>query len=101
MTASQDFMKPFESMKSLMTAQAEAISKTVAQQQKAGEEMASFIKAEMDKAQVLKSPEDVLKFNVESGKAFFELLKSQGDAFNSIAEETRAAMMKEISTLGK
>ncbi len=97
MTASQDFMKPFESMKSLMSAQTEAISKTIAQQQKAGEELASFVKTEMEKAQALKSPEEVVKFNVESGKALFELLKSQGEAFGSIAEETRTTMMKEMS----
>jgi predicted DsbA family dithiol-disulfide isomerase len=96
-----DFMKPFETMKSLMTAQAEVISKTVSLQQKSGEELTSFIKSEMEKAQSLKSPEDVLKFNTESSAGLFELLKAQGEAYKAVAEDAQAAMMEEVSKLTK
>jgi len=97
----QDFMKPFESMKSLMTAQAEVISKTVSIQQKSGEELTTFFKEEMEKAQSLKTPEDVMKFNTDSTASLFELLKSQGEAFKGVAEDAQAAMMEEVSKLGK
>lgn len=97
----EDLMKPFESMKSLITAQADVISKTVSLQQKAGEELASYLKNEMEKVQTLKSPEDVLKFNTESTTGLFELLKGQGEAFKEVAEEAQSALMAEVTSFAK
>ena len=97
----EDLMKPFESVKALMTMQADVISKTVAQQQKATQMLAGFFQDEAKKAQELKSPEEMMQFNVETSKALFELLKSQGAEFTSIAEEARDSFMKEVGTYGK
>ncbi len=101
MTNNVDFQKPFEAVKSLMSIQAEAISKSVAQQQKSGEELTNFFKTEAEKAKELKSPEDVLQFNMAANQALFELLKAQGEAFTSIANEAREAALAEVSNLSK
>lgn len=96
----EDMMKPFESVKALMTMQADVISKTVAQQQKSAQTLAGFFQDEAKKAQELKSPEQLMQFNMDTSKALFELLQSQGAEFTSIAEEARDAFMKEVSTFG-
>ena len=101
MTNPVDFQKPFEAVKTLMTIQADAISKSVAQQQKTGEELTNFFKAEAEKAKELKTPEDVIAFNVEANKALFELLTAQGEAFTAIATEAREAAMAEVSNIAK
>jgi len=101
MNAPVDFQKPFETVKSLMEIQAEAITKSVEQQQKSGEELTSFFKAEAEKAKELKTPEDVLKFNMEANKALFELLKAQGEAFTVIAKNAREAAMNEVTNMAK
>lgn len=93
----EDLMKPFESVKALMTMQADVISKTVAQQQKAAQVLAGFFQDEAKKAQELKSPEALMQFNMDTSKALFELLKSQGAEFTAIAEDARDAFVKEIS----
>ncbi|WP_317928755.1 hypothetical protein [Halioxenophilus sp. WMMB6] len=97
----EDLMKPFESVKALMTMQADVISKTVAQQQKAAQMLAGFFQDEAKKAQGLKSPEELVQFNMDTSKALFELLKSQGAEFSTIAEEARDAFVKELGTYGK
>lgn len=99
MTNNIDFQKPFEAVKTLMTIQAEALTKSVEQQKKTGEELTSFFKAEAEKAKTLKTPEDVLKFNVDANKALFELLKGQGEAFTTIANSARDAAMAEVEKL--
>jgi len=101
MTANVDFQKPFEAVKSLMGLQAEAISKSVAQQQKTGEELSKFFQGEMEKAKILKTPEELIKFNVESNQALFELLKNQGEAFTAIATDAREAATEELMKLAK
>ncbi|MCO4757722.1 MAG: hypothetical protein KC477_06845 [Oceanospirillaceae bacterium] len=101
MTNNADFQKPFEAVKTLMTIQADAISKSVAQQQKSGEELTSFFKAEAEKAKELKTPEDVIKFNMDANKALFELMKAQGEAFTAIANSAREAAMSEVTNLSK
>ena len=101
MTMSVDFQKPFEAMQTLMNIQVAAITKSVEQQKKTGEELAAFFKVEVEKAKELKSPEDVIKFNVDTNKALFELLKGQGEAFTAIATEAREAATSEFSKLSK
>jgi len=94
-----DFQKPFEAVQTLMNIQVSAITKSVEQQKKTGEELAAFFKSEVEKARELKSPEDVISFNVEANKALFELMKSQGEAFTAIANEAREAATAEFSKL--
>ena len=101
MTNNADFQKPFEAVKTLMTIQADAISKSVAQQQKSGEELTNFFKAEAEKAKELKTPEDIIKFNIDANKALFELMKAQGEAFTAIANSAREAAMSEVASLTK
>lgn len=93
-----DIMKPFESMKALMTMQADVISKTVAQQQKSAQSLAGFFQEEAKKAQELKSPEQMMQFNMDTSKALFELLQSQGAEFSTIAENAREAFVKEVGS---
>ncbi|NVK44653.1 MAG: hypothetical protein HWE39_25775 [Oceanospirillaceae bacterium] len=94
-----DFQKPFEAVQSLMNIQVAAITKSVEQQKKTGEELAAFFKTEVEKARELKSPEDVISFNVEANKTLFELLKAQGEAFTAIANEAREAATAEFSKI--
>ncbi len=101
MNTNVDLQKPFEAVKSLMTIQAEAISKTVEQQKKSGEALAAFFKTEAEKAQSLKTPEDVIKYNIAANTALFELLKTQGDAFTAIANAAREAAMAEVEKMAK
>jgi len=101
MTNNADFQKPFEAVKTLMTIQADAISKSVAQQQKSGEELTNFFKAEAEKAKELKTPEDIIKFNMDANKALFEMMKAQGEAFTAIANSAREAAMSEVTNLSK
>mgnify|MGYP000002591023 CR=1 FL=1 len=101
MTNNVDFQKPFEAVQKLMNLQAEAVSKTIEQQQKSGTELTNFFKAEAEKAKNLKTPEDVVKFNIASNTALFELLKTQGEAFTTIATETREAAMSELQAMAK
>jgi len=101
MTPNVDFQKPFEAVQKLMNLQAEAVSKTFEQQQKSGKELTDFFKGEAEKAKGLKTPEDVVKFNIASNTALFELLKSQGEAFTGIANSTREAAMSELQAMTK
>ncbi|MCV6590907.1 MAG: hypothetical protein OIF57_18090 [Marinobacterium sp.] len=99
MSTNVDLQKPFEAVQKLMNLQAEAVSKTFEQQQKSGQQLTEFFKGEAEKARTLKTPEDVVKFNIASNTALFELLKSQGEAFTSIATETREAAMSELQSM--
>lgn len=97
--ANIDFQKPFEAAQTLMGLQTAAITKTVELQKKSGEDLASFFKSEVEKAKELKTPQDFVQFNVESNKALFELLKSQGEAFTALAKESGEEAMAEIQKL--
>lgn len=101
MTSNVDFQKSYDTIKSLMELQASAITKSIEQQKKSGEQLTAFFKEEAEKAKDVKSPEDLIKFNMEANKALFELLKSQGEAFTSIANETREAAMAELQAITK
>ncbi len=101
MTNNIDFQKPLEAMKTLMTLQASTINKSVELQKKSGEDLASFFKTEVEKAKELKTPEDIVKFNVDANKALFEILKAQGDAFTALATEASQNAMAEIQKLAK
>ncbi len=96
-----DFQKPVEAVKALMAMQAETITKSIELQKKSGEQLMSFFKSEAEKAKNLKSPEDVVKFNVDANTALFELMKSQGEAFAKLAEETRKAALAQFQNLTK
>ncbi len=98
---SADFQKPFEAMQSLMNIQIAAITKSAEQQKKTGEELAAFFKVEVEKAKGLKSPEELIKFNVDTNTALFELLKGQGTTFAAIATEAQEAAKAEFSKLSK
>ena len=94
-----DFQKPLQSAQALMGLQTAAITKTVELQKLAGEQLATFFKTEAEKAQSLKTPQDVVKFNVEANTALFELLKIQGEAFTSLAKESSEQAIAEIQQL--
>ncbi len=99
MTNTVDFQKSFDAVQSLMNLQAEAITKSIEQQKKTGEELTKFFQSEAEKAKDLKTPEELIKFNMEANKALFELLKEQGEAFTSIANNTREAAMEELKSI--
>jgi len=99
MNAKLDFQKSFNAVESLVNLQMGAISKAIELQKKTGEELAVFFKGEAEKAQALKTPDEVLAFNIESSKALFELLKTQGEAFTAVANETRIAATEEMTKL--
>jgi len=101
MTNTVDFQKSFDALQSLMNLQAAAITKSIEQQKKSGEQLTSFFQSEAEKAKDLKTPEELIKFNMEANKALFELLKGQGEAFTSIANETREAALTELQSIAK
>ncbi|WP_299198083.1 hypothetical protein [uncultured Amphritea sp.] len=94
-----DFKKPFESAQALMGLQTAALTKTVELQKKSAEELADFFKTEAEKAKELKTPEEFVKFNVESNKSLYELLKAQGEAFTALAKESGEETMAEIKKM--
>ena len=96
-----DFQKSFDAVQSLMNLQAAAITKSIEQQKVSGEQLTNFFKSEAEKAKDLKTPEELIKFNMDANKSLFELLKAQGEAFTSIANETREAAMPELQSITK
>ena len=96
-----DFQKSFDAVQSLMNLQAAAITKSIEQQKLSGEQLTNFFKSEAEKAKDLKTPEELIKFNMDANKSLFELLKAQGEAFTSIANETREAAMTELQSITK
>ncbi|WP_372599378.1 hypothetical protein [Amphritea sp.] len=94
-----DFKKPFESAQTLMGLQTSTITKTVELQKKSAEDLAAFFKTEAEKAKELKTPEEFVKFNVESNKALYELLKAQGEAFTELAKASGEETLAEIKKL--
>lgn len=96
-----DFQKSFDAVQSLMNLQAAAITKSIEQQKLSGEQLTEFFKSEAEKAKDLKTPEELIKFNMDANKSLFELLKAQGEAFTSIANETREAALTELQSITK
>lgn len=94
-----DLKKPFESAQALMGLQTTTVTKTVELQKKAAEELTEFFKAEAEKAKELKTPQDFIKFNLESNKALFELMKAQGEAFSALAKESSEETIAEMTKL--
>ncbi|WP_261841381.1 hypothetical protein [Aliamphritea ceti] len=101
MTNNIDFQASFDSVKSLMELQAQTISKSVELQKQSGEQLTAFFKQEAEKAQTLKTPEDVVKFNVEANTALFQLLKLQGEAFTSLATQAGESVMSQMTKAAK
>jgi hypothetical protein len=101
MTAKIDFQKPVEAVQSLMAMQAEAIAKSIELQKKSGEELMAFFQAEAEKAKGLKTPEDVVKFNVDANTRLFGLMKSQGEAFAALATSASQNAMAQFQKFGK
>lgn len=101
MNTNFDFQKPVEAVQALMAMQAEVIGKTIELQKKSGEELMAFFKAEGEKAKSLKTPEDVVKFNVNANTALFNLMKSQGEAFTALATAAGSTAMAPFKNLVK
>jgi hypothetical protein len=101
MTNNIDFQKPLEAVKTLMTLQSTAMNASVELQKKAGEDLASFFKGEVEKAKELKTPEEFIKFNVAANTALFEMLKAQGEAFTALATSASKDAMEEMQKIGK
>jgi hypothetical protein len=101
MTTNFDFQKPIEAVQALMAVQAETIGKSIELQKKAGEQLMSFFKTEAEKAKNLKTPEEVIKFNVDANTALFNLMKAQGEAFTALATEASSTAMAQFKKLGK
>jgi len=101
MTNNLDMQKPLEAMQALMSLQAQTITKSVELQKTSGEQLAAFFQGEAEKAKSLKTPEEMINFNVEANKGFYELLKTQGEAFTALATEAGQNAMDEIQKLAK
>ncbi len=95
-----DFQKPLEAVKDMFAMQAETINKTVELQQKTGQELLRFFQNEAEKAKALKTPEDILKFNVEANTALYNLIKNQSEAFTALATETSQKTMAQLQKMG-
>ena len=96
-----DFQKPIEAVQALMAMQAEVIGKTIELQKQSGEQLMAFFKAEAEKAKNLKTPEQVVKFNVDANTALFNLMKTQGEAFTALATGASSTAMAQFQAMGK
>ncbi|AOF81907.1 MULTISPECIES: hypothetical protein [unclassified Methyloversatilis] len=101
MTTKPDFQKPMEAVQTLMAIQAQTIAKSIELQKKSGEELMAFFQSEAQKAASLKTPEELIRFNVEANTALFKLLQAQGQTFTAFATEAGQAAMASFKGLGK
>ncbi|MBU0601742.1 MAG: hypothetical protein KKD25_04990 [Gammaproteobacteria bacterium] len=101
MTAKPDFKNPIEAVQTLMAMQAATISKSIELQKKSGEELMAFFQTEAQKVTQLKTPEELLRFNIEANTALFKLLKAQGEAFTAFATEAGTAAFSSFKGMGK
>jgi hypothetical protein len=101
MNTNFDFQKPLEAVQALMAMQADVIGKTIELQKKSGEQLMAFFKAEAEKAKNLKTPEELVKFNVDANTALFNLMKTQGEAFTALATGASSSVMGQFQKLGK
>lgn len=101
MTAKIDMKNPMEAAQGLMAVQADAISKSIELQKKSGEKLMAFFQAESEKAKGLKTPQELVQFNVDCNTALFNLMKQQGEALTALATEVSNATMAEFKKAGK
>lgn len=101
MTTKPDFQKPMEAVQTLMAIQAQTIAKSIELQKKSGEELMAFFQSEAQKAATLKTPEELIRFNVDANTALFKLLQAQGQTFTAFATEAGQAAMASFKGLGK
>ncbi|MDO9599981.1 MAG: hypothetical protein Q7J47_19880 [Azoarcus sp.] len=101
MSAKTDFQNPIEAVQALMAIQAQTIGKSIELQKKASEELMAFFKSEAEKATKLKSPEELVRFNVDANTALFKLLQAQGEAFTALATEVGQTAMAKFQNAGK
>jgi phosphoribosyl-dephospho-CoA transferase len=101
MTTKPDFQKPMEAVQTLMAIQAQTIAKSIELQKKSGEELMAFFQSEAQKAASLKTPEELIRFNVEANTALFKLLQAQGQTFTAFATEAGQAAMASFKGMGK
>ena len=101
MTTKPDFQKPMEAVQTLMAMQAQTIAKSIELQKKSGEELMAFFQTEAQKAASLKTPEELIRFNVDANTALFKLLQAQGQTFTAFATEAGQAAMASFKGLGK
>lgn len=95
MAVKSDFQNPIEAVQALMAMQAQTIGKSIELQKKASEELMAFFQTEAQKATKLKTPEELVRFNVDANTALFKLLQAQGEAFTALATEVgQTAMAK-------
>jgi phosphoribosyl-dephospho-CoA transferase len=101
MTTKPEFPNPIEAVQTLMNIQAQTIAKSIELQKKSGEELMAFFQAESKKAASLKSPEELIRFNLDANANLFKLLKAQGEAFTAFATEAGQAAMGSFKGFGK
>ncbi len=101
MSAKTDFQNPIEAVQALMAIQAQTIGKSIELQKKAGEELMAFFQTEAQKAAKLKTPEELVRFNVDANTALFKLLQAQGEAFTALATEVGQTAMAKFQAAGK
>jgi len=99
MASSIDFQKPLEMVKDMFAMQTETINRTFELQQQSGQELLQFFQSEAEKARDLKTPEDVVKFNVEANAALYNLLKNQTEAFTNLATEAGQKTMAKLQKM--
>ena len=96
-----DMNKPMEAAQALMAVQVEAINKSLELQKKSGEQLMAFFQSEAEKAKSLKTPQELVQFNVDCNTALFNLMKQQGEALTALATEVSNATMAQFKNLGK
>ena len=101
MATKPEFQNPIEAVQALMAVQAQTIVKSIELQKKASEELMAFFQAEAQKATKLKTPEELVRFNVDANTALFKLLQSQGEAFTALATEVGQAAMAKFQNIAK
>lgn len=99
MNAKVSLKQTFEALESLMSLQVGTINQSIELQKKNSEQLIAFFKDEAEKAQGLKTPEEILSYNIEVNKALYELLKTQGEAFTTMASEAQEAAAAQIAKL--
>ena len=96
-----DMNTPMEAAQALMAVQVEAINKSLELQKKSGEQLMAFFQSEAEKAKSLKTPQELVQFNVDCNTALFNLMKQQGEALTALATDVSNATMAQFKNLGK
>ncbi len=100
MTAKLDINKPMETAQALMAVQVDAINKSLELQKKGGEQLMAFFQAEAEKAKGLKTPQELVQFNVDCNTGLFNLMKTQGEALTALATEVSNTAMAQFKNMG-